>query len=699
VANILPGDDIRVEITYFQDLAYERGRYEFVFPMVVGPRYIPGAASGLGGTGWSPDTDRVPDASRITPPLLPPGVRPGHDIQVRVDLDAGAPFRELETPSHAIRVERRGPSRAAVSLAPEDTIPNKDFILRWRVDQERPVAGWLAHRDERGGTFLLTLEPEVDPPQSRTAPREYVFVIDTSGSMHGFPLDQAKRVVRRCLEDLGPEDRFQVILFAGAATQLAPSPLDAGERNAQRALRFIDEAVGSGGTEFLPALEKALAAPPDPERARIVLFLSDGYIGYENEVLRYVNEHRADANVFPLGVGSSVNRYLVDAMARAGQGEPFVLTPDEDPEPVVERFFRYVSRPSLTHIRVRFEGVEAEDLEPETLPDLFDGRPLSIVGRYRDGGRARVTLSGRLAGQPWQQTLTVQLPEAETGASGLPLLWARRSIESLRDAAARGDLDREEARERITGRALAYGLMSEYTSFVAVDSQIRNPDGTPRPVAVPVPLPDQVSPLAAPAAAYKSRGGSFPGLFLGRAPVGAVRESLAPVSAPPPPPAVESDPLDADRRPDGGPAGPAEEASAGRAQDPRVEELRIRGTLEEAHVRKVLEEAAAAWAQASCLQGLAGTVHLWLKVDADGRVASVRVREEAPLGEEAAACLREKAQALRFPASAAVSTVRATLSFPGALKSGGSLFYSLACPAQTAHLPRSSREAGVERTQ
>jgi len=663
VANILPGDVIRVEITYFQDLSFEQGRYEFVFPMVVGPRYIPGDTAGRSGTGWSADTDRVPDASRISPPLLPPGVRSGHDIQVRVDLDAGMPFRELETPSHAIRMERQSPSRASITLSPGDTIPNKDFILRWHVDQKNPVVGWLAHKDEQGGTFLLTLQPEVSPPLSRTAPREYVFVIDTSGSMHGFALDQCKRVVRKCLKDLGPEDRFQVILFAGSASQLAPAPLDATARNIRKAVRFIDAAAGSGGTEFLPALEKALQAPADPERSRIVLFLSDGYIGYETQVLKYMNEHRGDANVFPLGVGSSVNRFLIDAMARIGQGEPFVLLNDEDAKSVVERFFRYVSRPSLTDIQVRFEGVDVEDLQPEVLPDLFDGRPLSIVGRYRDGGRARVVLTGYLAGEPWKQTLTVDLPDRETGDSGLPLLWARRSIEAISDAMALGEISKEEARERITERALAYSLMSEYTSFVAVDSQIRNPDGSPGTVAVPVPLPDQVSPLAAPPQAYKARGSSLLGWFKGSPAPGALSEKMARCAPYPPPPPGGDSSLDAEE--EDSPAPRESEEPEKKCSRENILELRVRGTLERSHVQKVIEEAVQVWTRESCLSGFSGTLHLSLKVLPDGRVKSVRVREKKDLTEQTVTCILEEAGALRFPASGAVSTVHVTLSLPG----------------------------------
>lgn len=661
VANILPGDDIRVEISYFQDLAYDQGRYEYVFPMVVGPRYLPGRGAGRTGDGWSPDTDRVPDASRISPPLLPPGVRSGHDIEVSVDLDTGVPFRDLETPSHQIRVDRRGPSRAGVALSPGDRIPNKDFILRWQVDQKGPLPGWLAHRDDLGGTFLLVLQPEVDLPRAAVAPREYVFVIDTSGSMHGFPLEQCKRVVRRCLKDLKAGDRFQVILFAGAAETLAPDPLEASAENVRRALEYIDAATGGGGTEFLPALEKALAAPADENRSRIVLFLSDGYIGYEAEAMKYMHQHRGNANLFPLGVGSSVNRFLIDTMARIGQGEPFVLTPDEDPDPVVDRFFGLVSRPSLTGIEVDFEGLEISDLRPAELPDLFAGRPLSLVGRYDKGGRGKVVLTGRLAGKPWKQTLRVDLPENETDNPGLACLWARRGIESLSDRQAVGLIPEDEARARITELALRFRLMSAYTSFVAVDSQIRNPGGESQTIAVPVPLPDQVSPLAAPGHAYATRSkGSFLGGLRGWTGNGKVCEQAASVPALTLHAPRRGEPKEAEGRQVVADASLEKDEEAGRVQ---VQQVSVRGTLGESEARKVFDQALETWRREKDLRGFQGTLTLSLEISADGKVLRARVIEEGADLEKARACLVKKAKGLQFPKTAAKSTVQVELLF------------------------------------
>lgn len=659
VANILPGDDIKVEISYFQDLSYVEGSYEFVFPMVVGPRYIPGQPSGQTGSGWSPDTGRVPDGSRISPPLLPPEVRSGHDIEVHVELDAGLPFRDLETPSHAIRVTRETEAQALITLAPGDRIPNKDFILRWKVDQKDPVAGWLAHKDSTGGYFLLLLQPEVHLARAEIAPREYVFVIDTSGSMHGFPLDQCKRIVEKCLKDLKPDDRFQIVLFAGSASTLAPAPLDATAKNIRRALQYVSAARGGGGTEFLPALKKALNVPPDPERARIVLFLSDGYIGYETEVLKYMDQHRGDTNLFPLGVGSSVNRYLIDGMARIGQGEPFYLTPDEDPEPVVERFFNYVSRPSLINIEVEFKGIEVSELRPYELPDLFAGRPLSLVGKYEKGGRGKVVLTGWLAGHRWKQTLKVKLPDRETKNPGLACLWARRSIEALSDQQALGEISEKQAKKRITELALRYSLMSAYTSFVAVDSQVRNPEGNSQTVAIPIPLPDQVSPLAAPSHAYVGNsGGSFLSSIKGIVGRGRACQKLA--TTPP----CAGDRLEVreissqeEAEPDTSRVEGEDEAGIS------IIELKVKGTLDKETVIRMLEKTLEEWLEDHCLNGIQGTLTLSLEVLPDGKVVRVRVPDRQNHAEQALQCLLKKAKNLSFPKASTKSYMLVKLFF------------------------------------
>lgn len=656
VANILPGDDILVELSYFHDLDYEQGQVEFVFPSVVGPRYIPGPSAGRTGGGWSDDTTRVPDGSRISPPLLPPEVRSGHEIEIEVHMDTGVPFRDLETPSHAIAVDRQGPSRARVTLAQQDRIPNKDFVLRWKTRPEGPTAGWVTHHDDRGGYFLLILEPEDRIPRAETAPREYIFVVDTSGSMNGFPLGQCKGILEKCLADLDASDRFQVILFAGSASTFAPEPAAATPANIRRALEYVKAARGAGGTEFLPALEKALKSPVDRDRSRIVLFLSDGYIGYEAEVLKYMDEHLGGANLFPLGVGTSVNRYLIDAMARIGKGKPFYLRPDENPEETVLKFFEYVSRPSITGIEVDLQGLPVYDLWPERVPDLFAGRPVTLMGRFDRGSKGRITLRGWMAGSRWEQTLEVELPDEEPGNKGLPLLWARKQIEMLSDRLAIGELEADEARERITDLGIRYSLMSAYTSFVAIDSEARNPDGQVETVPIPVPLPDQVSPLAAPGHAYVSSKGFRAGT---RDALGLLSRKQAQAPCPGTE-RTESAWFSGSSADEALPAGRVEEERREEDKETGIRELRISGTLREEDVRRVLAEALEAWAEERALGGLPGKVTLALAVDADGNVAEAWLWNKGAFRPEALRRLLEKARSLSFPGTGGRSTVHVT---------------------------------------
>jgi Ca-activated chloride channel family protein len=424
-------------------------------------------------------------------------------------------------------------------------------------------------------------------------------------------------------------------------------------------MEYVKGAQGGGGTEFLPALEKALKHPVDRDRSRIVLFLSDGYIGYEAQVLKYMDENLGSANLFPMGIGTSVNRYLIDAMARIGKGKPFYLRPDENPEETVNKFFDYVSRPSVTGIEVDFEGLRVYDLWPEKVPDLFAGRPITLVGRFDKGGEGEITLTGWLAGRRWKQTLEVELPDEEPANPGLPLLWARKRIEALSDRLAIGELREDKARERITELGIRYSLMSAYTSFVAIDSQVRNPGGESETVSVPIPLPDQVSPLAAPGHAY----------FTGKSvPYGArtalngfvCRKQAVPSSA-----TIirEESAWSPGSSADAAlPAEMEEKDDLADETESTVSKIRIRGTLDAEEVRKVLEEALEAWTKEKDLAHIQGTVMLALEVSTDGKVARAWIRNKEAFDDEDLGLLLEHARSLSFPRAEARSTIFADLS-------------------------------------
>ncbi len=505
VANIMPGEKIDVELQYVEELLPRDGEYSFVFPMVVGPRYVSEAAGkGKSGTGWAEDSERVKDASRITPPLMEPGTRSGRDIAITLGLRAGVPLAGLQVVTHKASVRRSGADAAQIELDHADRMPNRDFVVHYRLAGGAPQATVLTSRDHRGGHLLLMVQPKRGPAAADLAPKEYVFVVDNSGSMDGDPITQVKTAMQLCLASMRPDDRFQIIRFASSAERFATAPLPNTAETQKKALAFVDTMAAGGGTEFLPALELALKAPRDSQRARVVLFMTDGYIGYESEVMAYVRANRGSASVFAFGVGSSVNRYLIDGLARIGGGEPFVLLGRAQENTEVQRFFRTVSRPSLTNLSVDWGGLDVSQLTPARLPDLFADKPITVAARFGKGGRAVVTLRGLLAGQPWEQKLPVTLPEAASASSSpaLSYLWARRQLGEWAD---RHDSEAElrPALERnMTALALRYDLMSKFTSFVAVDQLVKNPGGLAGTHTVPNESPEGVGTAAAPPQAY-----------------------------------------------------------------------------------------------------------------------------------------------------------------------------------------------------
>jgi Ca-activated chloride channel family protein len=496
VANIQPGHSIRVRICYVDMLEYHDGGYEMVIPTVVGPRFIPGQPlagggnvpasvppldddaphpdAGESGTGWSPDTDRVPDASRITPPVVLPGRRAGHDIQIRVELDAGVPLQRVECPSHAVDLERPGPAAARLRLQPADTIPNKDFVLRYRVASERPELGFLSHRDPRHpegyGYFSLAFQPELEVTAREARPKEIIFILDTSGSMRGEPMARSKAAMRWALQHLDPDDTFQIIRFSDEASSFSPRPVRCTTANVQRGLLYVEQMEGSGGTQMLSGIEAALDLPLDAERLRIVCMLTDGYIGNETEILGAVRQKIGDARLYSFGIGAAVNHYLLDEMAEEGRGMVDYVPLDGDTRPIVERFYARIARPHLTDIAIDWGDLDVQGVYPARVPDLFAGRPLVLAGRYQRPGRGEIVVRGRLGRRPFERRLPVELPADAPEHAPLGTLWARRRIDSLMQRLVGGEDSTLVA--AVTDVALSFHLMTRYTSFVAVDNQV-----------------------------------------------------------------------------------------------------------------------------------------------------------------------------------------------------------------------------------
>ncbi len=473
VANVPPGQTIEVSMHVVQPLVPDRGRYELALPTVVGPRYIPGTPqAGSTGTGMLADTDVVPDASRITPPIVPAGYRSCGDLEIAVSIDAGGPITALGTTSHRIVVE---PDHlgAMVHLDERYALLNRDFVLSWRHDGAEPTATAQAQPDADGdgGYFTLTIQPpiRVDP---KTVPgREIVFVVDASGSMSGEPMDLAKATMRRFIEGLGPDDGFQVIRFSESASGLGTELLPVTADNVSTALSYVNALEGQGGTAMTEGVRAALSLPHRSDRLRYVVFLTDGYIGNEAEIFGLIEQEIGAARLFALGVGSSVNRYLLDGMARMGRGAVTYVDLEQPTAPVVERIYDKLRAPALIDLSVDIEGLDAHDVVPALLPDLFVGEPVVLFGRYEGSLTGTITIRGRRAGEEVELPVNLRVARDED-TDGVRSMWARERIDELQfePSLAWAGAARSEARTKeIIGLSLRHRVLTEHTAFVAVD--------------------------------------------------------------------------------------------------------------------------------------------------------------------------------------------------------------------------------------
>jgi Ca-activated chloride channel family protein len=483
VANIMPRDTVAVELKYTELLVPTDGTYELVYPTVVGPRYS-----------TKDKASAAPHDLFVEVPYLHQGDSPKSAFHLAAKLSTGVPLGDVACATHQTTTRRDGPSRAEVTLAPSEIFAgNRDFILRYRLSGEQVSLGLLLHEGKDENFFLLMAQPPRSVATDDVPPREYIFVLDVSGSMNGFPLDTAKKLMRDLIHVLRPTDTFNVVLFADGSRTLAPASLPASTANLERALRFIGPQPGGGGTELLAALKRAVLLPrPAAHVARSIVLITDGYVDAEKETFGYIREHLDQANFFSFGIGSSINRFLIEGVALAGKGEPFVLTRPEESARVATKFRRYVQSPVLTGVRVAFNGFETYDVEPAKVPDLFAERPIVVFGKWRGKPQGSIDISGASGKDVYRASVPVAQAVPDEHHRALSYLWARARLTNLFDL-ERGE-DKDSVAE-ITSLGLTYGLLTPYTSFVAVHEVVRNEDGHATNVDQPLPLPLGVSDL------------------------------------------------------------------------------------------------------------------------------------------------------------------------------------------------------------
>lgn len=477
VANIKPGEEIHVTIRYTSALKFENGDYEFVFPMVVGPRYIP--ADG-----------RVSDPGRITPPTLKPGVRSGQDIAVNVRIESTAPVTDVRSYSHRILTAPED-GAMVVRLAPSDTIPNKDLILRYRASADRTRAGVLTEKDARGGHFALNVTPAVRYDADEVVPRDLVFLIDTSGSQGGDPIEKSKVLMRRFIQGLNPKDTFNIVDFASSTSRLSDHPLANTAANREKALAYVQALDADGGTELMNGIHTILSLPPAADgRLRSFVLMTDGLIGDDREVIAQVERAlKKGQRLYTFGVGSGTNRFLVERLAEVGRGTCRVVGEHEPDEDVAATFFKQINQPVLRDISVSWDGPGAKPLTyPERPRDLFAGQPLVVYGRKGDAAAGTIKVTGYTAdNRLYSESFPVRFDAA--GNPAIAQLWGRARLKAI-TARMFGEPNKADV-AAATDTALAYHLLSDYTAFVAVSEEVRvDPHGKKIHVSVPVEMPE-----------------------------------------------------------------------------------------------------------------------------------------------------------------------------------------------------------------
>ncbi len=474
VANVGPGETVSIEIEYLDTAQYDAGTFSLRFPMTLTPRYIPGRPTGdRQGSGWSPDTTRVPDASLITPPMVT------HSDDHRITLDArvaaGMPLAYIGSRYHPVDVTQTNDAYE-VSFSQTGVQMDHDFELTWRPARGSEPRAMLYEEtiDSEPHLLLMLVPPEDNVSAIEIAPRDLVFVIDTSGSMHGVSIEQAKKALELALDGLRPVDRFNVIQFNSTTHALFPGSVSASASNVTQARHYVSRLAANGGTEMRPALRRALATEAGSEFLKQVIFVTDGSVGNEGELFRLIEDGLGSSRLFTVGIGSAPNSWFMRKAAEAGRGAFVTISALHEVEEKMGRLFQKIEKPMVTNIAMEWPDDLQADTYPATVPDLYAGEPIVVKARLQRAPLPGDVLSigGSLSGGDWGAELT--LADATSGA-GTAAVWARAHIGDLMDQARRG-ADEEVIRSAVIETALKHRLVSKYTSLVAVDKTPVRPE-------------------------------------------------------------------------------------------------------------------------------------------------------------------------------------------------------------------------------
>jgi Ca-activated chloride channel family protein len=552
VGNLMPGEEAVIRLTLSGPLTYADGEATYRFPLVVAPRYVPGTPlNGPSvGDGVAPDTDAVPDASRVTPPVLLPGFPNPVRLSLAVELrPAGLAVTDVRSSLHSVVEEGDGAGRRRIALRPGERL-DRDFLLRFRVGDGAVQTSLALEPDAGGaggeGTFLLTVVPPAGEAHA-PGPRDVVFVLDRSGSMGGWKMVAARRALARMVDTLTDADRFTVYAFddrvetppAFGGTGLVA----AGDRNRFRAVEFLARLEARGGTELARPLDQAVRelAACDPRRDRIVVLVTDGQVGNEDQILGAIGARLREMRVFTLGIDRAVNEGFLKRLASLGGGCCELVESEDRLDEVMDKVHRRIGAPVLTGVRLEAAGLEVdrESLVPARLPDLFAGVPLFILGRYRGAAGGSLTVRARdAAARPWTRAVAARVQEG----AAVAVVWARGHVRELEDRYATGQAGRAGLEKEIVRTSLRFGVLCRFTAFVAVDvKEVVNPGGGVQRVVQPVEpaagwaMPgtdDEGTPVSR---THRGRGQTKALRAFCLPPAPPASSSMPPLAAPPPP--------------------------------------------------------------------------------------------------------------------------------------------------------------------
>jgi len=483
VANIAQRDTIVVELKYTELLVPENGVYSFVYPTVVGPRYS---------NKTKPEAGR--DGSYVNTPYTKEGIKPTYKFKFNLKINSGIPVQDVSCPTHKIQLSYPELKVATVKLDPTETNGgNRDLIVNYSLQGKKIESGVMLYKHGDENFFLMMVQPPKRVLEEEIPPREYIFIMDVSGSMDGFPISISKKVLRNLILNLKPTDKFNVVLFAGYTGLLSESSVNASQENVDKAIHLIENQHGGGGTELISALKRAYEIPrSDADISRSVVLITDGYVDVEKEAFEMIRKNNNNSNFFCFGIGSSVNRYLLEGMSFMGNGEPIIVDRVELAEQQAEKFRNYINTPVLSQVKTDFGGLDVYDVEPASIPDMMAERPVLVFGKYKGEAHGVITLKGNTGTSVYEKSFDLSTVKPDKSFSAIRYLWARERIKLLDYTTTQSSYPRApkdiDQKIQITQLGLKYGLMTQYTSFIAIDENY-TVDKNKKLVKVKQPLP------------------------------------------------------------------------------------------------------------------------------------------------------------------------------------------------------------------